>query len=106
MQGKKRTGVVTERSVQAVLRRGPVPELAPNEEKAMRMRFGAALPLSARLERIASATDAEIELLAFEIEAYLHLKKRRAAARVPVRAAAPKASRVKEKIVRVLRKKS
>jgi len=106
MQGKKRTAVVTERSAQAVLRRGPAPELAPNEEKVMRMRLGAALPLSARLERIASATDAEIELLAFEIEAFLHLKGRRAVARVPVRAAAPKASRVKEKIVRALRKKS
>ncbi len=104
MQGKKRTGVVTARSVQAVLRRGPAPELAPDEEKLMRMRLGAALPLSARLERIASATDAEIEILAFEIEAYLRLKER--AARGPVRAAAPKTSRVKEKIVRVLRKKS
>jgi hypothetical protein len=106
MQGKKRTGVVvTEKAVQAVLRRGPAPALAPDEEKVMRMRLGAALPLSARLERIASATDAQIEILAFEIEAYLHLEERRSAVRAPARAAAPRASRVKEKIVRALRKK-
>ena len=106
MQGKKRTAVVTEKAAHAVLRRGPAPELAPDEEKVMRMRLGADLPLSARLERIASATDAEIEILAFEIEAYLHLKERRAAVRAPARAAAPRTSRVKEKIVRALRKKS
>ncbi len=81
MHGKKRgTAVVTESAVQAALRRGPARDLAPDEERLMRMRVGASLPLSARLERIAVATDAEIELLSYEIEAFLHLKQQRAAA--------------------------
>ncbi len=107
MNGKKRvgTGLVTESAAQAALRRGPAPDLAPDEERVMRMRLGAALPHSARLERIATATDAEIEVLSLEIEAYLHLKERRAAARATARTATPAASRVKEKIMRALRKK-
>ncbi len=111
MQGKKRPGsvVVTESAAQAALRRGSVAALAPEEEKVMRMRLGAGLPLSARLDRIATATDAEIEVLAYEIEAYL-----RAKAHAPAPAAAEvsrppptlTSSRVKEKIVRALRKKA
>jgi len=105
MDGKKATGtaVVTESAAQAVLRRGAAVDLASDEEKVMRMRLGASLPLSARLERIAVATDTEIELLAYEIEAFLRLRERAAP---PQRAAAPRASRAKEKIVRALRKKS
>ncbi len=105
MDGKKATGtaVVTESAAQAVLRRGAAVELAPDEEKVMRMRLGASLPLSARLERIAVATDTEIELLAYEIEAFLRLRQR---ATSPERAPAPIASRAKEKIVRALRKKA
>jgi hypothetical protein len=104
MSAKKRTGtaVVTESAAQAVLRRGPARELAPDEENVMRMRLGASLPLSARLERIATATDTEIELLAYEIEAYLKLRARPAPAARP----AVSTSRTKEKIVRALRKKS
>lgn len=107
MQGKKRAGaaVVTESAAQAALRRRSAAELAPEEEKVLRMRLGAGLPLSARLERIAAATDAEIEILAYEIEAYLRWK-----ARAPRAAGqpgpAPTTSRVKEKIVRALRKKT
>ena len=117
MHGKRRTltTVVTESSAHAKLRRGPARALAPEEERVVRMRLGARVPLSARLQRIATATDVEIELLAYEIEAYLKLKERRgakavAAARpMPAAAAhapAPTASRTKEKIVRALRKKA
>ncbi len=100
MDGKK-TAVVTESAVQAALRRGPAVELGAEEEKAMRMRLGASLPRGARLERkVLEGTDAELELLAFEIEAYLRLRPSRAPR------AAPRDSRAKEKIVRALRKKS
>lgn len=108
MQGKKRPGsaLVTESAAQAALRRGPVPELEPVEEKAMRMRLGAALPLSARLERIATATDAEIEILAYEIEAFQRMNERRRQVAGASLTPSPTTSRVKEKIVRALRKKS
>ena len=114
MEGKKRqaTAVVSEHAAQAALRRGSAVGLAPDEERVLRMRLGASLPLGARLERIATATDAEIELLAFEIEAFLKLEARAAPAPVaPARAAAPgpartpQSSRAKDKIVRALRKK-
>ena len=94
MHGREhKTAVVTESAVQATLRRGSQPSLAADEERLMRMRVGAGLPLGARLERLATATDAEIEVLAYEIEAYLVLKERRVAneqrraARSPLRAA-------------------
>ena len=103
---RTRTAVVTEQAAQSALRRGAATELDATEERALRMRLGASLPLSARLERIAVATDAEIELLAYEIEGFLKRKERRAAAPAPTRAAVPAASRTKEKIVRALRKKS
>jgi hypothetical protein len=103
---RTRTAVVTEQAAQSALRRGAATELDATEERALRMRLGASLPLSARLERVAVATDAEIELLAYEIEGFLKLKERRAAVPPPARAAAPAASRTKEKIVRALRKKS
>ncbi|GEJ59469.1 hypothetical protein AMYX_42100 [Anaeromyxobacter diazotrophicus] len=97
--------MVTEQAGQSALRRGAAPELDATEERALRMRLGASLPLSARLERIAVATDAEIELLAYEIEGFLKLKARRASAAAPARTATPTASRTKEKIVRALRRK-
>lgn len=103
MEGKK-TAVVTESAVQAALRRGAAQELSAEEEKAMRMRLGASLPRSARLERkVLEGSDAELELLAFEIEAFLRLRPSAGPARTP---AAPRDSRAKEKIVRALRKKS
>lgn len=104
----KRTAVVTESAVQAALRRGPAVELGAEEEKAMRMRLGASLPRSAPLERkVLAGSDAELELLAVEIEAFLHLRARAAPAPRPAPArGAPQDSRVKEKIVRALRKKS
>ncbi len=100
---KPGVGVVTESTVQAALRRGPARELAPEEEKALRMRLGATPPRGARLQRAAEGNeDLEIELLAYEIEAHLKLRARRAE-----RAAAPRPlpSRAKQKIVRALRKK-
>ncbi len=49
MQGKKRAAaaVITESVAQAALRRGSVSALEAEEEKVMRMRLGATLPLSA-----------------------------------------------------------
>jgi hypothetical protein len=107
MHGKKRTSAtqMTESAVQAALRRGPAVGLAPDEEKVMRMRVGASLARGAVLERIALATDAQLEVLAYEIEAFLHLKSA-AAPNGPVQPPAPSGtSRAKEKIVRALRKK-
>jgi hypothetical protein len=103
MDGKK-TAVVTESAVQAALRRGPAVELGAEEEKAMRMRLSASLPRGAALERkVLAGTDAELELLAFEIEAFLAM---RARGQVTAPRPAPRDSRAKEKIVRALRKKS
>jgi hypothetical protein len=99
------TAVVTEHAAQAALRRGAVPALAADEEKALRMRLGAGLPLSARLARLATASDADIELLAYEIEAYLHLRPHARSGVAAPSAASPTASRAKEKIVRALRRK-
>lgn len=113
MQRKNHTAVVTEAAAQAALRRRTAPELAPEEERAARMRLGAPLPRSAPLERkVLAGSDAEIELLAWEIETFLkwkaHVTALRAAERpavAAVRTAVPTASRTKEKIVRALRKK-
>jgi len=114
MHGKRRTGtVVTESTAQAALRRGPARELAPEEEKVVRMRLGASLPATSRLERLAVATDAEIEVLAYEIEAYLKLRARpvpgparQGSPSVTARAEPPAAPRAKDRIVRALRKKA
>jgi hypothetical protein len=98
--------VVTEGAAQSVLRRGAARELSPEEEKVMRMRLGAALPGSERLERKGRGfADTEIELLAHEIAAHLTLRQRRAA-RKPGPHPAATSSRAKEKIIRALRKKS
>jgi hypothetical protein len=70
------------------------------------MRLGASLPMTARLERIATATDAEIDLLAIEIEAFLAGRARATAPAAAAPRAAPAASRTKEKIVRALRRKA
>ena len=106
--GKKNQGtaVVSEAGAQAALRRGAVPALAAEEERALRMRLGASLPLAARLERIATATDAEIDLLAIEIEAFLAHRARSATPPTLAPRTPPAASRTKEKIVRALRRKA
>lgn len=103
MEGKKkRAAVVTEGAAQAVLRRGAARELDAEEEKVVRMRLGATLPATETLERVGRGfTDAEIELLAYEIEAYLHLRERQQDRRPQ-----PTASRAKEKIIRALRRKN
>ena len=107
MHTKKTAGVavIPEHVAQAALRRGATRDLAPDEEKVLRMRLGAAPARHAPLERAAEPlSDLDIELLSYEIEAWMKAKARRAeqgAARRP----APIASRTKEKIVRALRKK-
>lgn len=109
MQGKRRTGttVSTERAAHAALRRAPGHGLAPDEERVLRMRLGASAPGAAPLERLTVASDAEIELLAYEIEAWHRLEplRRAAPARTAVHAAAPATSRAKERIVRALGRK-
>ncbi len=107
MQTKKTATVVaTEPAAQAVLRRGATRELTPEEERVMRMRLGAVPPRTAPLERSAEArTDLEIELLSYEIEAYLKWKARAGQASPAARRPLPQPSRAKEKIVRALRKK-
>jgi hypothetical protein len=114
MQTKNRTTtVVTEAAAQASLRRGPTPALAPDEERVARMRLGAPPPRGARLERKAlPASDAGLELLAFEIEAFQRWKAHLEAVRAqrptptPPPTLATPGARAKEKIVRALRKKS
>ena len=111
MSERKTTGtaVVTESAVQAALRRGPASALAPEEERALRMRLGASPPRTAALQRVAAASDAEIEILAYEVEAWMKLRRGerpgRSVAAPVARGPVPTASRTKEKIVRALRKK-
>ncbi len=113
METKKTStvSVVSEGAAQAALRRGPARQLAGEEERVMRMRLGATPPRSAPLERTATEplTDLDIEVLSYEIEAYMKWRARQPTpARAPARAAAqvsPQSSRAKEKIVRALRKK-
>lgn len=106
MAGKRKTApaVATEGAAQAVLRRGATRELSSEEEKVMRMRLGATVPRTEKLERIGRGfPETEIDLLACEIEAYLHLgRPGRGKSRAPAPASA---SRAKERIVRALRKK-
>jgi hypothetical protein len=126
METKTKAGVavISERVAQAALRRGATRELAPDEEKVLRMRLGAAPARSAPLEGVAQGlSDLEIEVLSYEIEAWMKLKAHRAeqsALRRPTvwpraaarpeaahrRQATPVPSRTKEKIVRALRRKS
>ena len=107
MVGRKKTAraVASEAAVQAVLRRGAASELTPEEEKVMRMRLGASLPREQALERTGlGAADLELELMAFEIEAFLKQRQRRGR---PERTApvATHPSRAKERIIRALRRK-
>jgi hypothetical protein len=103
METKKRaTAIALEPAAQAALRAGATRELAPDEERVLRMRLGAVPPEKAPLERAVSGrSDLEIELLAAEIEAHLRLREHRKALAAE---AAP--SRSKEKIIRALRRKS
>ncbi|WP_308198007.1 hypothetical protein [Anaeromyxobacter oryzisoli] len=108
METKKRsTAVVTEATAQAALRRGPARTLTAEEERVLRMRVGASPARTAPLERAApERSDLEIELLSYEIEAYMKWRAREEA-RAPSRAApAARPSRAKEKIIRALRKKA
>jgi len=101
---KKGAAVVSEGAAQAVLRRGAARELAPDEEKVMRMRLGASPPGGDPLERIGGGrAEVEIELLSYEIEAFLKLRQHRARGNLP--RPAPTSSRAKERIIRALRKK-
>lgn len=107
------TEVVTEGSAQAALRRGPATKLLPEEERVLRMRLGASPPRTAPLQRsVEDLSELEIELLSYEIEAFMKARARDEARQAagPVRAPAaarptPMPSRTKEKIVRALRRK-
>ncbi len=104
---KKSISVVTEATAQAALRRGAARTLSAEEERVLRMRLGAAPVRTEPLERAAPArSDLEIELLSYEIEAYMKWRARETE-RAPAARAAPAAapSRTKERIVRALRKK-
>jgi len=114
--GRTAGTVVTEGAAQAVLRRGPARELSTEEEKVMRMRLGAALPRTSVLEWTERelSEDQQIELQAMQIEAWMkwkdHLSAQRATRTAPAAAPtrglpAPQPSRVKEKVIRALRKK-
>lgn len=73
----------------------------------MRMRLGASPPRAAPLGRVGEGlTDLEIEILAIEIEAYMKWRAREQELAERARGPAPLPSRVKEKIVRSLRKKT
>jgi hypothetical protein len=106
--------VVNEDAAQAVLRRGVARELTPEEEKVMRLRLGASPPLTTTLDWAEEelSEELQIELQAMQIEAWMkwkaHLASQRAQKHATVRAVpatAPRPSRVKEKIIRVLRRK-
>ena len=74
--------------------------LSSREEKALRARHGASLDLNEPLPRRGQEhPDAKAELLALEIELRAQV-----AARAQTAAAAPQASREKDKIVRALRR--
>lgn len=111
METKKtsRVAVVTEGEAQAVLRRGPATNLLPEEERVLRMRLGASPPRTMPLERsVQDLSDLDIELLSYEIEAFMKNRARAESAKTVQAAphrAEPSASRTKEKIVRALRKK-
>jgi len=99
---KTAQAVITESVAQSVLRRSGARELAPSEERVMRMRLGASLPRTDALEWVGQGDeDLAIELRALEIETYLKLRERSARRAAP----APQASRSKEKIIRALRRK-
>jgi hypothetical protein len=106
--------VVTEDAAQAVLRRGRARELTSEEEKVMRLRLGASPPATTSLdwaeEELSEAL--QIELQAMQIEAWMkwkaHLAAQRGQKRSTVHAVpapSPRPSRVKEKIIRALRRK-
>jgi DNA-directed RNA polymerase sigma subunit (sigma70/sigma32) len=106
--------VVSEAAAQAVLRRGVARELTPEEEKVMRLRLGASPPASTTLDWVEEelSEELQIELQAMQIEAWMkwkaHLATQRAQKHAPVHAVpatAPRPSRVKEKIIRALRRK-
>jgi hypothetical protein len=107
---KKATAVVTEATAQASLRAGSARALTAEEERVLRMRLGAAPSRTAPLEKAApERSDLEIELLSYEIEAYLRHREAqgaRAPAPAKARVATPAPSRAKEKIIRALRKKA
>ncbi len=94
---KKRssTAVVTEAQAQAALRRGSLLGLEKAEESVLRMRLGASLPRSAPLARVEALSDAEIELLSYEIEAWLKLRDRGLAPRRAAAVAGPATERVR-----------
>ena len=113
-QTRSGAAVVTEDAAQAVLRRGRARELTSEEEKVMRLRLGASPPATTTLDWAEEelSEELQIELQAMQIEAWMKWKAHLAAQRGQkqatvhaVPAPAPRPSRVKEKIIRALRRK-
>ena len=117
-QTRAGAAVVTEDAAQAVLRRGRTRELTSEEEKVMRLRRGASPPATTSLDWAEEelSEELQVELQAMQIEAWMkwkaHLSEQRAqkpatvrAVPVPAARTAPRPSRVKEKIIRALRRK-
>lgn len=104
MQRKSSTQVAIEaKDVSKALERSRT--LASDEEKAVRMRYGAGVKTTAPLERHgATNEDLRDELLVMEME-LLRAWKQHLAAQAARTGPMPQPSRTKEKIVRALRRK-
>ncbi len=102
MSNKSSSSTITSTEVRELLRTA-AKQLSAREEKALRMRSGAGLPVNEPLPRRGQDNpDAKAELLALEIELKQKLlareQQKTAAAAAPVR------TREKDKIIRALRR--
>ena len=103
MKSKPTQGTVTSTEVRTLLGKA-AQALSAREEKALRMLQGAGIGLNEPLPRRGQENEeAKAELLALEIELVQQIKARTAHASKDA-AAAPQASREKDKIVRALRR--
>lgn len=102
---RKSTAVVTAEEVKAALSRSR--SVTSEEEKALRMRFGAKVDTRAPLGRAAESNEElHYEMLVMEMELRRAMKARIAAESPKAKVAAGPRNAAKDKIVRALRKKS
>jgi hypothetical protein len=102
---RKSTAVVTAEEVKAALSKNR--SVTSEEEKALRMRFGAKVDTKAPLGRAAESNEElHYEMLVMEMELRRAMKARLAAAAPKAKAAAAPRNAAKDKIVRALRKKN